>query len=323
MSDNRSAATTRPFRFGAQLPKATAAKEWVTTARELEDLGYSTLFMPDHFDDQLAPIPALMAAADATTTLRVGSLVLDNDYKHPVVLAKEAATIDVLSDGRLELGLGAGWLKTDYEQSGIPYDRPGVRIDRFEEGLAVIKRLLSDDGPVSFAGKHYTVTLLDGTPKPVQRPHPPILIGGGGKRVLSIAGREADIVSINFDLRSGAIGADVGRTGTAEATHEKIGWVRAAAGDRFDDIELSVTIFVGMITDDPESLAAAMGPGFGITPEQAMQMPHVLAGSIDHMVDALQQRREQYGFSYIVISSGFAGDAWRTLAPVVAKLAGT
>ena len=306
MSDSRSAATTRPFRFGAQLPRAASAEEWVATARELEDL-----------------VPALMAAADATTTLRVGSLVLDNDYKHPLVLAKEAATIDVLSGGRLELGLGAGWMKTDYEQSGIPYDRPGVRIDRFVEGLAIIKGLLSDDGPVTFAGNHYTVTAHEGTPKPVQKPHPPILIGGGGKRVLSIAGREADIVSINFDLRSGAIGADVGPNGTAEATKEKIGWVRAAAADRFDDIELSVTIFAGMVTEDPQGLAAAMGPGFGITPEQAMEIPHVLMGSIDQMVEALQHRREQYGFSYIVVSSGLTGDAWRTLAPVVAKLAGT
>ena len=210
--------------------------------------------------------------------MRVGSLVLDNDYKHPVVLAKEAATIDLLSDGRLELGLGAGWMKTDYEQSGIPYDRPGVRIDRFEEGLAIIKGLLSDDGPVTFAGKHYTITAHEGTPKPVQKPHPPILIGGGGKRVLSIAGREADIVSVNFDLRSGAVGPEVGPSGTAEATAEKIGWVRDAAGDRFDDIELSVTIFAGMVTDDPQGLAAAMGPGFGITPEQALEMPHVLVG---------------------------------------------
>ena len=323
MSESRNTSTPRPFRFGAQLPRATSATEWAAAARELEDLGYSTLFMPDHFDDQLAPVPALMAAADATTALRVGSLVLDNDYRHPVVLAKEAATIDLLSEGRLELGLGAGWMKTDYEQAGIPYDRAGVRIDRFEEGLAVIKGLLSDDGPVTFSGDHYTITAHEGTPKPVQKPHPPILIGGGGKRVLSIAGREADIVSINFDLRSGAIGPDVGPSGTAEATRDKLAWVGAAAGDRFADIELSLTIFVGMITDDPQGLAAAMGPGFGLTPEQAMEMPHVLVGSLDQMVETLQQRREEYGFSYIVISSGFTGDAWRTLAPLVAKLAGT
>jgi alkanesulfonate monooxygenase SsuD/methylene tetrahydromethanopterin reductase-like flavin-dependent oxidoreductase (luciferase family) len=157
----------------------------------------------------------------------------------------------------------------------------------------------------------------------VQKPHPPILIGGGGRRVLSIAGREADIVSINFDLRSGAVGPEVGPSGTAEATQEKLGWVRAAAGDRFDSIELSVTIFVGMITDDPKGLASGMGPAFGITAEQAMAMPHALTGSLDEMVETLQRRREEFGFSYIVIGSGFTGDAWRTLAPVVGKLAGT
>jgi len=314
--------TARPFRFGAQMPKASSAKEWIETARELEDLGYSTLFMPDHFDNQLAPVPALMAAAGATSTLRVGTLVLDNDYKHPVVLAKEAATIDLLSDGRLELGLGAGWMAADYEQSGIPYDRPGVRIDRFEEGLAIIKGLLGD-GPVSFTGKHYTITNHEGTPTPVQKPHPPILIGGGGKRMLSIAGREADIVSVNFDLRAGAVGPEVGPSGTAEATAEKIGWVRDAAGDRFDDIELSLTVFLAMVTDDPAGVAGAMGPGFGLTPEQALDVPHVLAGPIGQIVDTIQQRRERYGFSYVVFSSGFDPDCWRTMAPVVARLAGT
>jgi probable F420-dependent oxidoreductase len=305
------------------MPKATSGKEWAESARELEDLGYSTLFIPDHFDDQLAPVPALMAAAGATSTLRIGTLVLDNDYKHPLVLAKEAATIDLLSDGRLELGLGAGWMTTDYDQSGIPYDRPGIRIDRFEEGLAIIKGLLSGGGPISFTGKHYTIANHEGTPKPVQKPHPPILIGGGGKRMLSIAAREADIVSVNFDLRSGAVGPEVGPSGTAEATAEKIGWIRDSAGDRFDDIELSLTIFVSMITDDPAGIAAAMGPGFGITPEQALDVPHVLAGSLDQMIETIQQRREQYGFSYVVFSSGFSGDAWRTMAPIVARLAGT
>jgi probable F420-dependent oxidoreductase len=315
--------TTKPFRFGAQLARATSAAEWAGIAREVESLGYSTLFMPDHFDDQLAPVPALMAAAAATERLRIGTLVLDNDYKHPLVLAKEAATIDVLTDGRLELGLGAGWLATDYEQSGIPYDPPGVRVDRFEEGLAIIKGLLSDDGPVTFAGKHYTITDHEGTPKPVQKPHPPILVGGGGKRVLSIAAREADIVGINFDLRAGAIGVETGPSGTAAATDEKLGWVRAAAGDRFDAIELSITVFAAMITDDPQGLGAAMAPGFGITPEEALEVPHVLAGSLDQMADTLVERRERFGFSYVVFSSGFSPDTWRTMAPLVARLAGT
>ena len=166
--------------------------------------------MPDHFGDQLAPVPALQCAADATTTLRLGALVYDNDYKHPVVLAKELATMDVLSDGRVEIGLGAGWMVSDYEQAGIPYDPPGVRVSRFIEGLAVIKGALGD-GPFSFHGEHYTITDYDGFPKPVQSP-PPVLIGGGGPRVLTFAAREADIVGINGTLTSGAVdGVDVRR----------------------------------------------------------------------------------------------------------------
>src|SRR5439155_15822832 len=150
-------AAHRPFRFGIQVSNAPSAEAWAALARRAEDLGFSTFFMPDHFGDQLAPIPALMAAADATTEVRVGSLVLDNDFKHPLVLAKEAATIDVLSNGRLELGLGAGWMITDYDDSGIPYDSPGVRVDRFEEAVAVFKGLFAE-GPFTFEGKHYRIT---------------------------------------------------------------------------------------------------------------------------------------------------------------------
>src|SRR5438094_8938838 len=181
----------RPFRFAAQIAGAGSAREWADHARKAEDLGYSTLTMPDHFGDQLAPVPALMAAAAATAELRIGTLVFCNDYKHPLVLAKEAATLDVLSDGRLELGLGAGWMRTDYEQAGIPYDPPATRVDRLEAAIATMKRLF-----------------VEAAPQPVQRPHPPIIIGGGGRRVLSHAAREADIVSVNPDLRAGLGGPE-------------------------------------------------------------------------------------------------------------------
>ncbi len=211
----------RRFRFGAQLSFAGTREEWVAKARRVEELGYSTLCVPDHFDDQLAPMPALTAAAAATTNLRVGTLVLDNDYRHPILTAKEAATVDLLSGGRLELGLGAGWLRSDYEQSGIALDPPSVRIDRLEEALAVVKGLLAG-GKFSFCGRHYTVTNHPGTPLSVQRPRPPILVGGGGRRILALAGREADIVSVNFDLSSGAIGTHLGATATAGATAEKV-----------------------------------------------------------------------------------------------------
>ena len=188
--------------------------EWTELARRTEANGYSTLTMPDHFDGQLAPVPALQCAADATSTLRLGALVYDNDYKHPVVLAKELATMDVLSDGRVEIGLGAGWMVTDYEQSGIPYDSPGVRVSRMIEGLAVIKGALGPD-PFSFDGDHYTITDYNGLPKPVQS-QPPVLIGGGGPRVLRFAAREADIVGINATLTSGAVDETTFASMTAE-----------------------------------------------------------------------------------------------------------
>lgn len=177
----------RTFRFGVQIASAGSAQEWADLARRAEELGYSSVFMPDHFGEQLAPVPALMAAADATTDLRIGALVFGNDYKHPVVLAKEAATLDVLSGGRFEFGIGAGWMNTDYEESGIQHDRPGVRIDRLAESVQICKGLFGED-PVTFEGEHYRISGLNGMPKPVQRPHPPVLIGGGGKRVLSLAG---------------------------------------------------------------------------------------------------------------------------------------
>ena len=307
----------KKFRFGVQASKARSGEDWVEKARKIESLGYSSLLIPDHFDDQFAPMPAMAVAAAATTTLRVGGLVLDNDYKHPLVLAKEVATLDVLTGGRVELGIGAGWMQTDYAASGIPYDRPGVRISRFAEGMLVIKGLLSGE-PVDFKGTYYTITNHTGTPKPVQQPVP-VLIGGGGKRVLSLAAREANIISVNFNLAPGAVNREVMNTGDQTSTAEKIGWIRAAAGSRFDDIELSVTVFVCIVTDDQKGMAERVSGGFGMSPEEVLQTPHVVVGSVDQIVDALQERREKFGFSYIV----FSGDGFQALAPVVKKLAGT
>ena len=310
----------RPFRFGVQCssPPSPSPASWAELARRCEDLGYATLTVADHFDDQLAPVPAIMAAADATTTLRVGALVFGNDYRHPVVLAKEAATLDVLSGGRFEMGLGAGWMTTDYERAGVPLDRPGIRIDRMVEALEVITRLWSDE-PCSFRGDHYTVEGLDGLPKPLQSPRPPILIGGGGRRVLTVAGQWADIVGLNFALTKGVIDASAGPNGTAEATEEKIGWVRAAAGDRFDTIELQVRVHLAIVTDDRKGVAEALAGGFGLTPEQSLQTPHALAGTVEEIAEDLLERRERFGISSI----GVGLDAMDAIAPVVARLAGT
>lgn len=308
----------RPFRFGVQASNASDRSEWVQLAKASEDLGYSVLTMPDHFDDQLAPVPALMTVADATTTLRIGALVWDNDYKHPVVLAKELATMDLLSDGRLEIGLGAGWMASDYEQAGMPYDRPGVRIDRFEEGLAVIKGLMGPE-PFSFSGTHYTISGMNGTPKPVQGPCPPILIGGGGKRVLTIAAREADIIGINASMHAGVVGPDAIATMTAEAVDEKVAIVREAAGARLDDIELNVRAFMVQVTEHRDATIAGIAGAIGVEPSMVETTPFALVGPPAKLIEDLLERRERWGFSYVIVGGGDV----TSFAPVVAALAGT
>jgi probable F420-dependent oxidoreductase len=307
------------FRFGAQLSEATSASEWRDNARRVEDLGYSTLYMPDHFvDTSLAPMPAIAIAAAHTTTLRVGALVFDNDYKHPAILAKEMATIDQLTDGRCELGIGAGWMKTDYDAIGLPYDSAGVRIARLDEALQVIKGCWSD-GPFSFSGAHYQISEYDAQPKPAQQPRIPILIGGGGPKVLRLAGREADIIGINPNLRAGAVTTDAAASASKAETVKKLGWIREGAGDRFDAVELQIRYFVCAITDDALGFAAAVAPGFDSTPEEVLGSGAALLGTIPEMIDQLVARRDDWGVSNIVVG----GDNYVDFAPVVAALAGT
>jgi probable F420-dependent oxidoreductase len=306
----------RALRFGVQLSGGTGT-DWLGQVRQAEELGYSSVFVPDHFGDQLAPIPALTAAAAATTDLRVGSLVFDNDYRHPVVLAKEIASLDVLSGGRVEFGLGAGWMNSDYDQSGIQHDRAGVRIDRLEEAITVIKGLFAQ-GPTSFTGDHYTVTGLDGLPKPVQQPHPPFLIGGGAPRVLRLAGREADIVGVNPAIRSGNVDEDAGRDMAPGITDRKLEWVREGAGDRFDDIELNMLVFAVIVTDDRDDLVAKLAPRFGLSTEELADSPHVWIGTTAQIADDLRRWRDRWGVSYWVVQ----GPALEAVAPVVAELAG-
>jgi len=308
----------KPFRFGVQVSQAGSAAAWRDKARKLEDLGFSTLFMPDHFGPELAPLPAIAMAAAHTTSLRVGSLVFDNDYKHPAILAKEAATIDLLCDGRLELGVGAGWMRTDYDQLGLPYDPPAVRVDRFEEALQVIKQCFTGE-QFTYHGEHYRITDYASWPKPVQQPGPPLLIGGGGKRVLSVAAREADIVGINPNLRAGEIGLDAAKDSLREQTDRKVQWIRDAAGARIDDIEIQMRFFVTRVTPDRMKLAEALAPSFGVSPAEALESGAALVGTEDEIAEQLHRRREQWGLSYVVVGD----DNVDEFAPIVAKLAGT
>jgi probable F420-dependent oxidoreductase len=307
----------RPFRFGVQCSRASTRSEWIDLARRTEANGFGCLTMPDHFTDQLAPVPALQAVADATTTLRVGALVWDNDYKHPVVLAKELATIDLLSEGRLEIGIGAGWMISDYEQAGMPYDAAGVRIDRFIEGLEIIKRAMNE-GAFSFSGKHYTINNYDGLPKPIQRPCPPILIGGGGKRVLSFAAREADIIGINGTMTAGVVGPDAISSMTADAVEEKVSIVRSAAGPRLADIEMNIRAFFVKVTDDASGTISGMAQMIGVEPTMVADTPFALIGPVNKIVDDLLARRERWGFSYVIVGA----EDVDSFAPVVAALNG-
>lgn len=310
-------ASTKPFRFGVQTKGAASARAWRDQARAVESMGYATLWMPDHLGDQWGPLVGLTAAAEATTTLRVGALVFDNDFRHPSVLAKELATLDLVSEGRLEAGLGAGWLRTDYEAHGLAYDPPATRIDRMAEGLGVMRALWSGR-PVRRDGAHYRLHDAAGAPAPVQQPGPPVLVGGGGRRILTVAAREADIVGFNATLTAGEVGQAVARTALAARFDERVAWVREAAGDRFEDLELHCNVFVCMVGADPRASAEALAPGFGVTPEEALDVPLVLVGDVDHICHVLEARRRRYGFSYWVVPAGCA----EAFAPVVARLAG-
>jgi len=307
-----------PFRFGVQLSNASSGPAWRDLARTIEGLGYSSLFIPDHFEDQFGPLVALTVAAEATTGLKVGSLVFGNDYRHPIVLAKEIATLDLVSEGRVEFGLGAGWMTTDYEQSGIPNDPPGVRISRLSESLQIMKSLWAT-GAATLDGEHYTIKGAIGAPLPHSRPHPPIIIGGGGRRVLGIAAREADIVGVNPSLAAGYVGPEVLATTTAEYYDQRIAWIREAAGDRFDSLELQCLTFLVQIVPDREDAVARLADMMGVTSEQVEGSPIALVGTVEQIAERLVERRERFGFSYIIVHEA----EMEAFAPVVAALAGT
>ena len=306
----------RPFRFGVVVWQRLTRAAWVERVRQFEDLGYSTLLMPDHFSEQLAPGPALAVAAEVTSQLRIASHVYANDFRHPALLAKEAATLDLLSDGRFEFGIGAGWLKSEYEQVNIPFDAPGVRVDRLFEAVDVIRGVWAE-GAFSYDGEHYTIRDYEGRPKPVQQPHPPLFLGGGGRRLLSYAAREANIVGIAPTALPGG-GLDA-RDVTAAAVERKLAWIREAAGERMDDLELSTLVYDISVTDQRRGRIEEMLGEWELTEAEIANSPYVFVGSVDQICDTLRERRERFGISYITL---FEPNV-EAFAPVVARLVGT
>ena len=306
-----------PFRFGITGGLLTEPHEFVELGVRAEELGYDTVALPDHLDEQCGPLVALTAVAAATSRIRLATLVLANDFRNPAVLAKELATLDRYSGGRVEWGIGAGWKTTDYEKAGIAHDRAGVRIARLAEAITVMKQCFAD-GEFSFSGTHYDIASLDGLPKPVQRPHPKLMVAGGGPKVLGLAAREADIVGINLSLAGGVIDAAAGSSGAPSRTDAKVAAIREAAGDRFDRLEIQTRIHMVLPTDDRDALIESMAPGFDLTAAEAREMPHVLVGTVDEMCDNIRRWRDRWGISYV----SWSADARETMAPVVERLAG-
>ncbi len=325
---------THPIRFAVQAFSAPSASAWRELARKAETLGYSTLHLADHYIgpgpqldptnhpvQDLAAVPAMMAAADATTTLRVGCRVFCTGYHNPVVLAKQLATIDLLSEGRLEAGLGAGWLANEYDAMGIPMGTPAQRIALLDETLDVVEAAFAG-GLVNVHGTHVRATGFEARPAVVQQPHPPILIGGGAPRVLRLAGRRADIVSLNFNNASGSIGLEGMLSSTVEETHKKLGWIREGAARRSDgrgfaDLELEIGSYFTVVTDD-DSLVNKTAGSIGMSGDQLREYPHALAGSVDAVCDEIARRADAFGITYYTVTAS-AIDAF---APIVARLAG-
>jgi probable F420-dependent oxidoreductase len=308
----------KPFRFGINARDARSRAEWQDKARKIEALGYSVLLVPDHFAAMLATVPAVMSAADATTSLRVGTNVLNNDLRHPVLLAREAATIDLLIDGRLELGLGAGYMRVEYDQAGLRFDRGGIRVERLAEAVTIIKGLLGG-AEVNFTGQHYRVTGHKIYPLPVQRPHPPIIIGGNGLRLLTLAAKEADTVNLTgITFTQGGTVLDMSGW-KAAGIDERMRVVREASGVRFDRLELSAQIQRVIVTDRRREAAEELQKNWKqLSVEEILEAPFVLIGTVDEMVEALQARRDRWGISFFVTFEQYL----ETLAPVVARLAG-
>lgn len=302
-----------PFRFGVSAVRAASAGEWTGLARRAEELGYATLLMPDHLGAQLAPIAALAMAAGATSRLHIGSFVFANDYRHPLMLAREAATLDLLSGGRFELGIGAGWSTGDYRRLGLTYDPPPRRVDRLAEAVPLLKRLLAGE-LVDHAGPAYPMSGASVGVPLAQRPRLPLMIGGGGPRMLRLAAREADIVALQpqMDPR----GRPIVRQGTEGATEQKVALLRRAAGDRFEDLELNVIVAdAGLIGGGRPAVESLVTTTKAVA-TSLIGTPYVLYGTLASLREQLLRRRERLGISYYAIPRR----AMEAMAPLVAAL---
>jgi len=313
----------KPFRFLADAYDLTDARSLGELARKAEELGATTFVLPDHLiQEQLSPVPFLAAIAAQTERLRLSAFVHNNDLRHPAVLAQDLASLDVLSGGRLDVAIGAGWNEPEYRAIGLPFDPTPVRQARLAEAITVLKGCFGD-GPFSFAGEHYTITDYDAAPKPVQKPHPPFFIGGGGRRTIELAAREAQIVGLAPRILSGQRGDPASITWAA--TEEKLAWVRAAAGDRYDELEFNVypSQWPVVVTDDLHGEARRVidrmreRTGQELTERDVIDSPHIFIGSIDRFVEKFRELRERLG-----INSFLVGDL-TDLGPVVERLAGT
>jgi len=322
--------TVRPIRFGFTGGVSRKREKLLDSARTVEALGYSTFGLADHFVRPFAPLIAGMAVADATTTLRVTQTVLAQDFREPAVLAKELATLDVLSEGRLQVGLGAGWLRQEYVDGSMTFRSASERIARLEETAIILKGLFGEE-PFSFDGEHYSIRELTGTPTPVQRPGPPIMIGGGGPKVLAVAARQADIVQLMPSNPKGRSLLDETQF-SAAAIEEKVGWIRSAAGARFAEIELSAQLLDCTVTDRPEehlsdyveriaTVTERMGGArVDLDVDDLRDSPIVAVGSLDEVCRKLVETRDEYGISYFAAPIDSKPEA---LAPVIERVAGS
>jgi probable F420-dependent oxidoreductase len=305
----------KPFRFGVEMLEPFEGMSWADSARELEALGYDALHAPDHFDEGLGPITAMASAAAVTEKLIVATAVLAADFRHPAVLARELAAIDVISEGRLEVGLGAGYNVDDYRWSGIAMDPPKVRVDRLVEYVAVLRGLFAD-GPFTYDGEHFRIDALDGTPHPHTPGGPPIFVAGGGPRMLRFAARHADIVGVNPSLPTSEKRAEAAHDAVAARIDEKFALVREAAGDRLDDLTFHGWLRAVSVTDDGRGAAAEIAAATGLTEDDVLASPFVLVGSVAEIVERLQERRERWGYSYYTVQQPSA----REFAPVIEAL---